>query len=138
MVIIHINARSLTKNIEKIREILETLDKLPDIICISETKLKDDSCKKINDKISMEDIQLEDYNFSHNSKTYFGGTGIYILKKYFYTDRNDLNFNVSGEYEASFVEMNFVNPMVQTKRIVIGSIYRHPHDNHDEFYDIFL
>ena len=138
VVLTHINARSLTKNIEKIREILETLDTLPDIICISETKLNDDSCKKVNDKISLEDIQLEEYNFLHNnSKTYFGGTGIYILKKYSYTERNDLNFNVSGEYEASFVEMNLVNSIVQTKRIVIGSIYRHPHDNHDEFYDTF-
>ena len=39
IVMLHINARSLKKNIGKIKELLEVLDKLPDIICISETKL---------------------------------------------------------------------------------------------------
>ena len=82
-------------------------------------------------------FNLRSIIFLHNnSKTYFGGTGIYILKKYSYTERNVLNLNASGEYDASFVEMNFVN-QIQTKRIVIGSIHRHPHDNHDEFYDTF-
>ena len=39
--LIHINARSLSKNVESIQEFLDTLDNLPDIICISETKIKD-------------------------------------------------------------------------------------------------
>ena len=34
IVMIHINTRSLKKNIGKIKELLDVLDNLPDIICI--------------------------------------------------------------------------------------------------------
>ena len=36
----HINTRSLTKNLDHVNEIIAELDKNPDIIAISETKLK--------------------------------------------------------------------------------------------------
>ena len=131
IIMIHINARSLKKNIGKIRELLDVLDKLPDIICISETKLNDEP----KEKLHLNDIKLDNYDFvGNNSKTFFGGTGIYILKEFLYKEKHDLNFNVSGEYEASFIELNLANKNKRNK-VVIGSIYRHPHNNHDEFYD---
>ena len=131
IVMIHINARSLKKNIDKIKELLDVLDKLPDIICISETKLNDEP----KQELYLNDIELDHYDFvSNNSKTFFGGTGIYILKEFSYKQKHNLNFNVSGEYEASFIELNLANKS-STKKVVIGSIYRHPHNNHDEFYD---
>ena len=50
------------------------------------------------------DIELDNYKLViNNLKTCFGGTGIYISAQFTYKERNDLNFNVSGEYEASFI-----------------------------------
>ena len=39
----HVNTRSLTKNVEKLEEFIEQLEKLPEIIAFSETKLKETS-----------------------------------------------------------------------------------------------
>ena len=41
--VIHFNVRSIIKNKRKIEELLYDLNKSPDIIAISETKLNDDS-----------------------------------------------------------------------------------------------
>ena len=72
MFLIHMNTRSLPQNISKIQEFLESELTVPDIICISETKT--------NEKTDMNCVQLENYSFvANNSKTCFGGTGIYIL-----------------------------------------------------------
>ena len=46
--LIHINARSLSKNVESVQEFLDTIDRLPDVICISETKIKDQDQKKFD------------------------------------------------------------------------------------------
>ena len=123
----HINSRNLSEYIGKIQEFIDTLDVLPDIICISETK--------ITQKTDLNFVQLDDYSFVHNdTATQYGGTGIYILKKYSFSCRKDLDINISGECEASFIELN----LSQTKKsnsFIFGSIYRHPHDNHDEFYE---
>jgi len=37
----HCNTRSLVKNLPKLTDMLELFPKLPDVICISETKLKE-------------------------------------------------------------------------------------------------
>ena len=37
---LHINIQSINKNLERIKDLLVELGKLPDIIAISETKLK--------------------------------------------------------------------------------------------------
>ena len=60
MVMIHINAKSLKKNIDKIKEFLDVLENLPDIICISETKINDEPIEKLNIK----DIELDNYKIT--------------------------------------------------------------------------
>ena len=83
--IIHFNAISLEKNIDSIQNLLLKLSALPDIICISETKLQDD---KINNQINF--VQLPNYNFEfNNSKTKAGGTAMYIHESLDYKIRND-------------------------------------------------
>ena len=43
LILLHINTRSLIKNIDKITELLSFFPNQPDIIAISETKFKDNS-----------------------------------------------------------------------------------------------
>ena len=128
--LIHINARSLSKNVESVQEFLDTLDKLPDVICVSETKIKEKTNFDFNQ------ICLDRYHpFIHNNtQTHFGGTGIYILESFNFQNRKDLEINISGECEASFIELDLASGSTKNP-IIICSMYRHPHNNHDEFYD---
>ena len=81
--ILHVNIRSLNKNIDKLEELLLELGKLPDIIALSETKLKNSfSCF------------LDGYKFiQSNSDTNAGGVGLLV--------RNNINFIVTDQYELN-------------------------------------
>ena len=130
LLLIHINARSLVKNIDKIREFLYTLEILPDVICISESKL--------STFVDLSLIQLENYSIVHNdSETSFGGTAIYISTNLSFKVRKDLDINIPGECEASFVELHTSDSSFK-RSVVLGSIYRHPHNNFNDFYEQFF
>ena len=67
---IHINIRSLQKHFDTLAEMLQLLSALPQLICITETKIS---------KELLVNIELENYHFLHaNSVTQAGGVGIYI------------------------------------------------------------
>ena len=68
--LMHINTRSLAKNLYYVNEIIAELDKNPDIIAISETKLKDGTFSNVN--IAGYDL------ICNNSKTNAGGVALYI------------------------------------------------------------
>ena len=128
----HFNMRSLNKNINKIKEFLYSLDEIPEIICVTETKL--------NEEQYSNEIQLQGYKFFDvPSKTCFGGSGIYISESVykFAKQRNDLEINLPGECEGTFVEITHCGEKSKkSKSLIVGSIYRHPHENHEEFYEI--
>ena len=111
--ILQINARSLIKNFEKIENLLITTKFSPDIIIISETKLKPE-------------IQLPhtlpNYSFiCTNSPTNAGGVGIFIKSSYTFTQTSHFNLN------ANFCEDIWIEIlMLNSKKIIIGAIYRHP------------
>ena len=42
----------------------------------------------------------------NKTEAHFGGTGIYVLDKYSFRKQNDLDINIPGECEASFIELN--------------------------------
>ena len=66
MIIFHFNARSLQKNIDEISHCISNLEKQPELIAISETKL---TKRKI-----FNNIELTGYNFLHvNSNSNPGG-----------------------------------------------------------------
>ena len=69
------------------------------------------------------------------STTQAGGTGIFVTQLYNPINRTDLNFNIEGECEASFIEIQCNEG--SGKNVLIGSLYRHPHDNFDEFFNEF-
>ena len=129
---LHFNIISLSANLQKIKELLYCLEKLPDIICISETKLNENSNKN--------DVQLQGYRFyENNSTSKFGGTAVYISENFrkITSRRKDLEINIPGECEATFVELKFTSNKKKSKvekNVIVGSIYRHPHTNHNEFF----
>ena len=58
-----------------------------------------------------------------------GGTLLYIANHLSYKSRNDLNIYKKSELESTFIEV--INP--QKSNIIIGSIYRHPSMDLDDF-----
>ena len=108
---LNINVRSLHKNFDLLCEFIESLNFLPHVICLSETRVKKDSL--IN-------IELTNYIFFHvNSKSNAGGVAIYI--------RNNLNYEI--------FQNQHVLPTSESLWIIItehflsyteGVKYRHP------------
>jgi len=69
--LLHCKIRSLYKNTEKLEEIVTPCSKPPDIIALSETRIKETSII----------ATLPGYNFiNENSQTQAGGVGAYIKK----------------------------------------------------------
>ena len=76
--IIHFNIRSLQKHINEINIFLAGLEKKPEIVAFSETKLREGKANR--------NVELEGYNFIHrDSITAAGGVGLYILKSLSYS-----------------------------------------------------
>ena len=102
--LIHFNMRSLSKNLTLLEDFLVSLKSLPEVIAISETKLKEQS---------INNISISGYKFLNtNSITSAGGVGLCII--------NELQFSRKHDLEISIIERH------KQKNIVIGSIYRHP------------
>ena len=95
-----------------------------DVLCISEISQKENTMFKRN-------INLDNFHpiFSTGSKTARGGTAIYVRNTHNTMERMDLK-SCNLEYESTWVEIK----NQKSKNILIGCIYRHPHYNNlDEF-----
>ena len=82
----HLNSRSLQKHLDSPEELLHQLSTPPDVICITESKLKDGfSCT----------VSIPDYNFFHaNSPTNARGVAIYVSK--------DLDAKLETDYRSKW------------------------------------
>ena len=117
------------KYLPSIHDILQSLNSPLDIFLISETKLQEEPDPDLSP------VQIPGYKFIPTYSTLsFGGTGIYLLLGLDHTVRYDLNFINCDGCEATFIEIP--TPGKQ-KDIMIGAIYRHPHNNHESFYGEF-
>ena len=111
--IIHFNVRSLQKNIDKLITFLAEFSEKPDIIAISETKIK---CGQ-----PLLNVNISGYSFIHcDSVTNSGGVGFYIKQTLIYKQKSEININLS------FVENMCIEVKTTTGPIVIGVVYRHP------------
>ena len=111
--LIHVNIRSLQKNIDKLTQYILQLKKLPDVIAITETKLNKD--------LIYNNIDIDGYNFVHSdSTTNAGGVGFYV--------KNFLSFKIKLELglKLNFVENIWIQVDTDKHPITIGVIYRHP------------
>ena len=118
---LHFNIRSLQKNFDLFYEALQLLPTLPQIICISETKIN---------KEPLTNISISNYSFvCANSNTRAGGVGFYL--------NNSISYKLIGKNllktascEDFWVSINF--PGIR-HTIIIAVIYRHPNSNANTF-----
>ena len=117
----HCNVRSLPKNLVLLEDFLYSLDKRPEILAITETRLNENSVCNVD---------LLNYDFYHtDSPTLAGGAAIYIAKTLNSIPRPDIKFNMQL-VESCWVE---IDPGNGKAPILIGSIYRHPGAKIEEF-----
>ena len=128
--IVHFNAVSLVKNFDSFMSLIfGTLKKAPDIICFSETRLKDEKITYQKNLINIPNYKLH-YN---NSPTNAGGVAIYVKENLNYKV-SDVRLNVS-ECESLFLEFDLLSINKQKSTYLIGCIYRHPRISTADFID---
>ena len=112
--ILHVNIRSIKCNIDELKELLSLFKTSPDIIAVSETKLKaNELCQVI----------VEGYNFIHEgTNTNAGGVGIFIKDYISYSLCNNLKMNIPN-CEDIWIKLNLKN----LNNCIVGTIYRHPY-----------
>ena len=117
----HFNIKSLQKNLALLEDFLYSLDKRPEILAITETRLNANSVCNVD---------LLDYELYHtDSPTLAGGAAIYVTKTLKSIPRPDIKFNMQL-VESCWVE---IDPCNGKAPILIGYIYRHPGANIEEF-----
>ena len=113
----HANIASLNKHIDDLKFILTKLNYNFDIIGISEHKIQ----KGISPSNNISIPGYDQFIFEPTETTH-GGTGFYIRDNIDYIKRDDLQINSPGNFESTFVEIQFS----KNKNLVVGCIYRHP------------
>ena len=116
--ILHTNLASIQKHCDDLNIVLSLLKFDFHIIGISEHKIHKNGANDISN------ISLPGYHkFEYDpTETSHGGTGFFIKKSLAFNRRDDLKFNSPGDFESTFIEINFP----KRRNIVIGCIYRHP------------
>ena len=111
--LIHFNICSLQTHIDELITYLVGFKNQPEIVAISETKLKANAIDR--------DIQLEGYKLVHShSNTSAGGVALYI--------NDTLTFSLNECSQRILLNAEHIWVDIQTKRdsIAVGVIYRHP------------
>ena len=127
MTLLHINIVSLIKNFDKFKLLLDNMEKMPDFIAISETRLKSFHADSYIP-------QLEGYDFHRkDSGNNAGGVGAYIKNNINYEKRDEFSLNVDDCQDIWF-EIKPPN----NKSFFIASFYRHPRQNYQLFQNNLL
>ena len=115
----NVNIRSLSKNLDSLKECIKSCDCKFDIIGISETHLKE----KPNVLQNIDGFNIEHTNRIDRGK---GGVCMYINEKIKYKLRTDLS-RASSNFESCFIEIENV-----TMNVIVGVLYR-AHTSIDDF-----
>ena len=114
--------RSLQKNFDNLYHFLSTFPTKPDVICISETKIKDKP---------LLNISIPGYIFLHvNSSTNAGGVGICIIDTLQYEE-----ITLQTEFFGCENLWVRIKSTISSTHYIIGTIYRHPTSNMKDFSD---
>ena len=125
--ILHLNIASLSAHFDELINLITLLDHPFDIISLTETRFKQNRQNLIN-------ITLPGYHYYETaSYTNAGGSLIYIKNEYSSKLLPEYSKSTEGIFESTFVEIKNKN-----KSVVIGSIYRHPTQNNNQFIEEFL
>ena len=86
---IHFNVRSLQKVIDRLSHYPTNLNRKPDVVAVSETKLKENMIHS--------NIKLDGYQFIHrNSHTFAGGVGIDVKSSISYNMKTSIDIDLSS------------------------------------------
>jgi hypothetical protein len=120
--LIHINARSLVKNLNQLLLYLESLVHKFTIIAVSETWGND-----YNDQL----FNIPGFTCVCKNRVgrSGGGVALFIANSVSFTPRHDLNLNANDSFECIFVDVT--NAQFGTK--TVGAVYRPPDTNLDLF-----
>ena len=123
--IFHSNLNGLESKLDNLQQFIASLNNKLDIITLSETSEQEDTGFIGN-------IEIEGYKLEHHSptKTSKGGTAIYVDNRMNTLKRDDLTAS-SKEFESSWIEIK----NKKSRNIIVGCIYRHPHNNFTEFFE---
>lgn len=115
--ILHLNIRSLHKNLDNLRELLSTLNKKNvsvDVVLLCETWLN--SC-------NMSMLELDGYKFfaKNRSTCKGGGIGVYVRNAFEAKVSDKLSIMDEGICESLMIEI-----YLKKQRMIIGEIYRVP------------
>ena len=112
----HLNISSLPCHFLELHTLLATSEIEPDIIGITESRLK-------SNKNHLTNITLANYNIEYcPTDGANGGALLYIKEDIIYKKRNDLKIIKSKMLESIFI--GIINPSI--KNLIVGCIYRHP------------
>ena len=121
--IFYANVNGLDSNYDNLHEFLSSISKKIDIVVLTETSEKEDASFLTN-------IEIEGYvSFHTATQTSKGGTIVNVNKDFDSIRRNDLEV-IDKEFESTWIEIKNKH----SKNIVVGCIYRHPHNNHQNFF----
>ena len=123
--IIQLTCRGLKSKLDQIEDLL-VQTKYPDVLILSETWLKNGEEKL---------VKIKGYKFEGTAREHKkgGGVGILIRDNVIYKNRPDLNANnQNNSYENCFIELKG-----SKYNIIIGSIYRPPNTDIDQFLDAY-
>ena len=125
--IMHININSMKGNFGTLVRHLHEFERLPDIICITETHFQD--------KQNLRNFELCNYSLYVKSRSTQGGGGVamYVNNNFLVLARNDLNHFKEKVFESLFLE---IRTRSANFRLLCGVVYRHPKASRKEFYKI--
>ena len=124
--LLHVNIRSVNKNLDKLNhDLLQLLHYLPDVICLSETKIKN---------LPTTNITLNGYHpiMHANSSSNSGGVGVFVADNYAVNiiGKNDLNSNCED------IWMQIIDNITKNT-FILGVVYRHPGGDVNSFITSF-
>ena len=127
--IFHLNIHSVQFHIDELRTTLQILDTQFDFICLTESKIHADKLLKV-------DINIPGYQppVSIPTEASKGGVLMYVKNGIDFLQRSDLNIYKAKELESVFIEL--LNP--KGKNTIIGTIYRHPCMEENQFIDEYM
>ena len=121
--IFYINVNGLGSKYDNLHEFILSVPSKLDVIAITETSEKEEFGFLTN-------VEMEGYELFHTpSKISKVGTAVYVNNCFDSLVRNDINI-ISDEFESTWVEIK----NKKSKNILVGCIYRHPHNNFKDFF----
>ena len=127
--VMHINIRSLTKHIDRLKTNLCLMERMPDIICICETKIPEKKNKS-------ETYIIPNYAFMAKCRdTGYGGVAMYINENYIFRHPIEFEFK-EGVFEPLVVELETQSAFPFICGVIYHSSANQTKEDVESFFDL--